>query len=144
MTTQPIPDRYHTVTPYLVVPDVVAVLDFVQRAFAAEVAECVKGPDGGVRHAEAVIGDSVVMMGQAGGEWQPKPACLYLYVEDVDAVYARAVAAGGASLREPADQFYGDRSGGVCDPAGNQWWIATHVEDVPPEELARRAAGSEH
>ena len=81
----------------------------------------------------------MVMMGQARDEWKPRPGTLYLYVPDVDATYQRALAAGGTSLREPSTQVYGDRSGGVEDPLGNQWWIATHVEDLSPEEIERRA-----
>src|SRR5690606_6674014 len=90
-------------------------------------------------HAELKIGDSTVMIGDACDEYQPMPACMYLYVNDVDAVYKRALEAGATSHMEPANQFYGDRHGAVKDPAGNLWSIATHVEDVPPEELARRA-----
>ena len=89
---------------------------------------------------ELRIGDSIVMMGEPMGEFSPMPCSLYLYVTDVDGVYARALRAGAASLREPANQFYGDRSAGVKDACGNFWWIATHVEDVPREELERRAA----
>jgi len=98
-----------------------------------------RDPDGSVRHAEVRIGDSHVMMGEAGGEWTPMPAGIHLYVEDCDAIYRRALQAGGTSLREPADQFYGDRSAGIKDPCGNSWWIATHIEDVPPAEIERRA-----
>ena len=97
------------------------------------------GPDGSVMHGEVRIGDSVVMMGEAWGESKPIAAALYLYVNDTDVTYRRALQAGATPLREPADQFYGDRSGGVKDPAGNQWWIATRKEDLSPEELARRA-----
>jgi uncharacterized glyoxalase superfamily protein PhnB len=97
-------------------------------------------PDGTVQHAEVRIGDSVVMMGEPQGEVQPRPVNLYLYVEDVDAVYLRAIQAGAKSIGEPKDQFYGDRSGGVEDPSGNTWYIATHVEDVEPEEFKRRVA----
>jgi uncharacterized glyoxalase superfamily protein PhnB len=97
-------------------------------------------PDGGVMHAEVKVGDSKLMMGEPMGDWKAKPCSLYLYVEDVDAVYQRAIQAGGTSVREPSDQFYGDRTGGVIDPSGNYWGIATHVEDVSHEEMAKRAA----
>ncbi len=138
MAVKPIPDGYHSVTPYLTVPDAAGLIEFLRRAFGAqEVHRFTR--DGAVSHAEVRIGDSVVMLGQAGGEWQPMPAALHLYVPDADAVYRRALQAGAASLREPADQFYGDRMAGVRDPAGNYWWIATHVEDVSPEEMRRRA-----
>jgi uncharacterized glyoxalase superfamily protein PhnB len=97
-------------------------------------------PDGGVMHAEVKIGDSKIMMGEAMGEWKAKPCSLYLYVEAVDAVYQRAIQAGGTSVREPMVQFYGDRTAGVVDPCGNYWGIATHVEDVSHEELEKRFA----
>jgi uncharacterized glyoxalase superfamily protein PhnB len=96
-------------------------------------------PDGTIMHAEVRIGDSPVMMGEARGEHKPMPGSIYLYVDDTDATYRRALQAGATSLMEPADQFYGDRSASVVDPVGNHWFIATHIEDVPPEELARRA-----
>jgi uncharacterized glyoxalase superfamily protein PhnB len=139
MAAKPIPDGYHTVTPYLVVPDVAAELDFLERAFGAEVTFKMQGPDGSVSHAEARVGTSMVMLGGSSERWAPMPCMLYLYVEDVDAAYARAVAAGGESIMEPADQFYGDRNGGVRDAFGNQWWVGTHVEDLTPEEMRRRA-----
>jgi PhnB protein len=96
-------------------------------------------PDGTIAHAEVRIGDSAVMMGEPMGEQQPRPATLYLYVNDTDAVYQRALQAGATSLMEPADQFYGDRNAGVQDVFGNYWWIGTHKEDVSPEELKKRA-----
>jgi PhnB protein len=89
-------------------------------------------------HAELRIGDSVVMLADAAGDFKPLPCALYLYVPDADATYRRALEAGATSVMEPANQFYGDRNAGVKDPTGNQWWIGTHVEDVPPEEMARR------
>jgi PhnB protein len=139
MAVKPIPDGYHTVTPYLTVQGVPKLIDFLKQAFEAREIECMAQPDGTVRHAEVRIGDSVVMMGEARGEQAPMPSAMYLYVNDTDAVYKRALRAGATSLREPADQFYGDRSAGVKDPSGNYWWIATHQEDVPPEELKKRA-----
>ncbi len=138
------PDGYHTVTPYLTVTGVGTLIEFIRNAFDATVTDCLKRDDGSVMHAEARIGDSIIMMGEAGDRWKPRPCTLHLYVEDVDAVYRSAIRAGGVSLREPADQFYGDRSGGVEDACGNQWWIATHVEDVPAEEMARRAKAAGH
>jgi uncharacterized glyoxalase superfamily protein PhnB len=136
---KPIPDGYHAVTPYLVNQGVAKVIAFAKAAFGATVKEEHAGPNGTVMHAEIVIGDSIVMLGEAGGPHPPVPAMLYLYVKDVDETYRRAVAAGAVSVSAPADQFYGDRNAGVRDVAGNQWWIATHKEDVPPDELARRA-----
>ncbi len=85
------------------------------------------------------IGDSIIMMGEAAGQWKPLPSMLYVYVPDTDATYQRALQAGGRTLREPRDEFYGDRTAGVEDPCGNQWWIGTHIEDVAPEEMQRRA-----
>ncbi|MGH7481278.1 MAG: VOC family protein [Longimicrobiales bacterium] len=140
MPVEPIPTGHRTVTPYLVVADAGALIEFLKRAFGAVERHRTDTPDGRVMHAEVEIGDSIVMLGEAGGEWQPMPSVLHLYVTDTDAVYARAIEAGATALREPEDQFYGDRSGGVQDPAGNQWWIATHVEDVSPEEMERRMA----
>ena len=129
---KPVPHGYHTVTPYLTVANVQKLLDFVKAAFDAEETHRMARPDGSVGHAEVRIGDSMVMMGQARDEWKARPGTLYVYVPDADAVYKRALAAGARSLREPTTQSYGDRSGGVEDPLGNQWWIATHVADVAP------------
>jgi len=99
--------------------------------------------DGIVMHAAVRIGDSMLMMGEAQEKWPAMPCMLYLYVKDVDSFYKRAIEAGGKSLREPTNEFYGDRSCGVLDASGNQWWIASHVEDVSPEEMKKReeAAG---
>jgi PhnB protein len=124
----------------LIVPDATAMLSFMERAFGAEILSRHEDPDGRVMHAVATIGDSHVMLGESTAEWPPTRAMLHLYVEDVAAVHRRAVDAGGRSARDPEDMFYGDRSGGVEDPWGNQWWIATHVEDVSPEEMERRSA----
>jgi PhnB protein len=140
MAVKPIPDGYHSVTPYLVVQGVAALLDFVKQAFdAQEVHPPMTRPDGTIMHAEVRIGDSIVMMGEAMGECMPMPGTIYLYVHDADAVYQRALQAGATSTMEPADQFWGDRSAGVSDPVGNRWWIGTHKEDVSPEEMAKRA-----
>lgn len=135
---KPIPDGYHTVTPYLIVEDATGIIGFLERAFGATLLHRSLTPDGRVMHAEVQLGDSRVMLGESNDEWPPRPAMIHLYLEDVDAVYRRAVAAGGRTIREPETMFYGDRSGGVADAAGNQWWIATRVEDVAPEEIARR------
>lgn len=140
MPVKPIPEGYHTVTPYLVVQGAAQLIDFLKQAFDAEEILRMTQPDGTIMHAEVKIGNSRVMMAEAQGEFTPMPAMLHLYVEDMDAVYRRALQAGATSLREPEDQFYGDRIGGVRDSFGNQWWIATHIEDVSAEEMARRAA----
>lgn len=139
MATDPIPAGYHTVTPYLIVEGAARIIDFAKRAFNAELSFRMDQPDGSIGHAEIKIGDSKVMLADAGEQWSPMPAMLHLYVDDCDAVYKRALEAGATSLREPRDEFYGDRSAGVRDAAGNSWWIATHVEDVSDEEMARRA-----
>ncbi len=139
MAVKPIPEGFHTVTPYIVVEGVPKLIDFLKQAFEAKEINRHAQPDGTIMHAEVKIGDSIVMMGEARGEHKPMPSMLYLYVKDADAVYKRAVQAGATSVMEPADQFYGDRSGGVKDLCGNQWWIATHKEDVSPEEMTKRA-----
>jgi len=142
MAVKPIPDGYHSVTPYLVVNEVSRLLEFTVHAFEAREVHRMTEPGGRIRHAEVRIGDSVVMMGGATGPHAPMPTNLYVYVADTDATYKRALQAGASSLEEPAIQFYGDRRAGVIDPVGNHWWIATHVEDVPPEEMKRRAAAA--
>jgi PhnB protein len=139
VAVKPIPDGYHSVTPYLTVQGAARLLEFLKRAFDATIAEQLEQPDGTIGHAEVRIGDSVLMIADARGEWQPATGTLYLYVPDADATYQQAIEAGAVSVMEPTTQFYGDRHGGVKDPSGNFWWIATHVEDVPPDELARRA-----
>ena len=130
------PQGYHTITPYLAVNGAATLFEFLKRTFDAQEKEMMKRPDGTIGHAEVTIGDSVVMLGEASGDFK---AMLYVYVRDADATYRRALQAGGKSLREPATQFYGDRHGAVTDPVGNAWWIATHVEDVSPDEMMRRA-----
>ena len=135
----PIPKGYGTVTPFLRVADAAKLIDFLKQAFAAEVTFRMDGPDGSVMHAEVKIGDSMVMIGQAPAG-QEMRAMLNLYVPDTDALYNSAMAAGATSIREPANQFYGDRSGGVRDVCGNEWWMATHIEDVSQEEMERRMA----
>jgi len=140
---KPIPDGFHTVTPYVVVRGVAEFMDFLAAAFGAKEMGRMPRADGTVMHAQVRIGDSMVMMGEHQGEGALVPGMLYLYVKDADAAYARALAAGATSIREPTDQLYGDRNAGVRDPFGNQWWMATHKEDVSDEEMRRRfAAGS--
>ncbi len=140
MAVKPIPDGYHSLTPFIVANDAAKLISFLKVAFGAtDVMPPMTTPDGTIKHAELKIGDSVVMISEANVKECPATtSCLYHYVTDVDAVYQRAVEAGGKSLREPADQFYGDRSGGITDPSGNQWWIATHKEDMAPEECEKR------
>ena len=142
MAVKPIPEGFHTVTPYIVTSNAGGVLDFVVRAFDAKVHEKMTREDGSVRHATIQIGNSMVMLADGSEKNTSQPVSIYLYVEDTDALYRRGLEAGGTSLMEPADQFYGDRNAGVQDLAGNSWWIATHIEDVSEEEMQRRAAES--
>jgi PhnB protein len=138
MTSTSVPAGFHTVTPYLVVQDASALIEFLKQAFEAGESHRITGPDERITHAQLQIGDSVVMLSDASDEYKPMPAMLYLYVDDVDVVYQRAMQAGATSLREPVDEPYGDRVAGIRDRCGNQWWIATHKENVPPDEVMRR------
>lgn len=138
MAVKPIPEGYHTITPYFVAEQAEKFIDFAKRAFDAKELFRMNMPNGSVMHAELQIGDSRIMVGQASERWKPQTCSLYLYVPDVDAVYRKAIQAGGRSTMEPEDKFYGDRSGGVDDPFGNHWYLGTHKEDVSPEELERR------
>lgn len=142
MAAKAIPDGYHSVTPYLVVEGAARLIDFLKRAFDAEETERLAAPEGQIGHAEVRIGDSVVMIGDARGQFAAMPTMLYLYVADADATYRRALDAGATSLQAPADQFYGDRSAGIVDPAGNRWYIATRIDDLSRDELERRAAAA--
>lgn len=142
MAVKPIPEGFRTVTPYLVVEGAAGLIDFLQQAFDAREVFRMAGPNDTVGHAEVRIGDSMVMLADASAQHPAQSCMICLYVEDVDAVYRRAIAAGATSIKEPANQFYGDRSGGVRDATGTQWWISTHVEDVSPEELQKRAAAA--
>ncbi|MFJ5731773.1 VOC family protein [Streptomyces paradoxus] len=138
MTVQPIPDGYHTVTPWIISRDTAGLIDYLKEAFDAEEIARVVGEDGRIGHAEVRIGDSIVMPFDAPPGWPPTPAFLRLYVEDADAAHRRAVAAGGTSVTEVTHLFFGDRIGRVRDPLGNLWWLQTRVEDVSPEEMERR------
>jgi PhnB protein len=148
MAVQPIPEGYHSVTPYLIVNGAAKALDFYAQALGAEERMRMPGPGGKVMHAEIQIGDSVVMLADEFPEMGARspqsiggtPVGICLYVEDVDAVFKRAIAAGAKEERPLVNQFYGDRSGTIIDPFGHKWTIATHVEDVTPEEMGRRAA----
>jgi PhnB protein len=144
MTVQAIPAGYETVTPYLIVHDAAAALDYYKKAFGAVELMRFAGKDGRIHHAEMRVGRGVVMLAdEVEGHKGPRslggtPVSLMFYVDDVDAVYARAIAGGGTSMRAVADQFYGDRSGGITDPFGHSWWISTHKEDVSEEEMQKR------
>ena len=139
MPVKPVPDGYHTVTPYLTLDNPGAVIDFLKKAFGAQETFAMRDDKGNVQHAEVKVGNSMLMLGAAHDQYKARPGNFYLYVDDCDASYKKALAAGAKSLSEPADQFYGDRHGGVTDSEGNNWWVATHTEDVSPEELSRRA-----
>jgi PhnB protein len=150
MAVKPIPEGYHTVTPYLVIQGASRAIDFYKEAFGAVETVRMGGPDGKVGHAEIKIGDSMVMLADEHpdmGHRGPKayggtPVSLALYVEDVDSMFPRAIAAGAKELQPLKDQFYGDRSGTLEDPFGHIWTIGTHKEDVAPDEMERRMAAS--
>ncbi len=135
---QPIPEGMSSITPFLHVDNAKGLIEFLQNAFDGELTYILEA-DGEVTHATVKIGNSVLMIADVMEPNKAMPCQLYLYVEDIDAVYRQALEAGGNSLREPVTEFYGDRSGGVKDAWGNLWWIATHVEDVSEEEIGRRA-----
>jgi len=139
MSVKPIPDGYHTITPYLVCERLSKLIEFLKSAFGAIEKERHLSKTGRVMHAEVQIGDSIIMMGEAMEEFPSVQTSLYFYVEDTDTVYNKAIKAGGISLMEPANQFYGDRNAGVQDLSGNKWWIATHVEDVSGAEMELRS-----
>jgi PhnB protein len=147
MATKPIPDGYHTATPYLIVNGAAEAIEFYKRAFGATELLRMTDPQGRIGHAEIRIGDSVIMladehpgMGYRGPRSMGgSSVSILLYVDDVDTIFGRAVSAGATVQRPIANQFYGDRSGKLEDPFGHVWSIATHVEDVPPEEMRRRA-----
>jgi PhnB protein len=138
---KPIPDGFHTITPYLIVEGAEKLIGFMKEAFGAQYHhEPAKRPDGSIMHATLKIGDSMLMVSDASEHAKASPVMLYLYVPNADAAYQRALKAGATSVMEPADQFYGDRSAGVKDAAGNQWFFGTHIEDVSPGELQKRVA----
>ena len=139
MSTKHTPDGYHPITATFCVDGAQKFVDFLEQVFEAKERFRMDGPGGRIMHAELAIGDSVIMLGDATPEWPAKSNSLYVYVDDVDTTYKRAIQAGATSVREPTNQFYGDRSASVTDPFGNSWVIATRVEDVPPDELKKRA-----
>ncbi len=133
------PEGFHTVTPYFVIPGVARFLDFLEQAFGAQRREVMKREDGSVAHASMTLGDTIIEMGEAVDK-RSMPMTLHVYIPDVDAMYKRAIAAGAKSLSQPTDQFYGERSAGLVDDWGNHWYIATYTEDLTAEELSTRAA----
>jgi PhnB protein len=147
MAAKPIPEGYHTITPYLSVDDAARAITFYEKAFGAKETVRMPGPDGKIAHAELQIGDSTIMLSDPFPQAQAKnpkelggtTVGLFTYVEDVDEVFKQALDAGATSTMEPENQFWGDRFGSVIDPFGHHWQIATHVEDVPPEEIEKRS-----
>jgi PhnB protein len=147
---KPIPEGYHAITPYLCVKGASHAIDFYKKAFGAKEVMRVPGPEGSIGHAELQIGDSRVMLADEFPHMNVRsphsiggtPVALHLYVEQADRVFDQAVAAGAKVVRPVADQFYGDRTGTVEDPFGHVWHVATHKEDVPMEELKKRAAAA--
>ena len=147
---KPVPEGFHTVTPYLALNNSAEAIEFYKKAFGAVELCRLTGPDGGIGHAELKIGDSVLFLADECpqmGNRSPKTlggtaVGLHLYVEDVDAVFARAVEAGATPQMPPADMFWGDRFGKLTDPFGHSWSVSTHVEDVTPEEMRRRSAAA--
>lgn len=148
MAVKPVPDGYHSVTPYLIVRGGARALEYYTRAFGAEERFRMDGPGGTIGHAEIQIGNSIVMLADENPAFNAKapemgttpPVQLMIYVDDVDATFKRAIDAGATEKQPVKNQFYGDRSGTLTDPFGHCWTIATHVEDVAPEEMERRAA----
>jgi PhnB protein len=146
MTTKPIPEGYHTLTPYLAVDNANEAIEFYKRAFGAKERMRMPGPNGTIGHAELEIGDSLVMLSDPFPQSSVRPpkelggpsGSVFMYVEDVDAAVKQAVDAGATVTMEVSDQFWGDRFGTVSDPFGHVWSIATHVEDLTPEEIAER------
>jgi PhnB protein len=143
---KPIPDGYHSVTPYLIIKGAADAIEFYKKAFGATELFRMPAPGGTVGHAEIKIGDSQIMLADESPEMgyvSPTtiggtPVSLMIYVEDVDTVFNQAIAAGGEQLKPLQDQFYGDRSGTLKDPFGHTWHVATHKEDVAPEEMDKR------
>ena len=143
---KPAPSGYHSLTPALVVRDGKAAIDFYQRAFGATIRHVMDMPDGKIMHAELQMGDSVVMLSDEAPDWgalSPQTiggtgSSLCIYVDDVDAVFNQAVTVGATATRPVEDQFWGDRTGSLLDPFGHKWMVATRIEEVSPEEMARR------
>ena len=140
MSVNYIPAGFHTVTPYLVVNGAARLIEFLKQAFDAQVILQMPMPDGTVAHAEVRIGDSPIEIGDASPQYPARSAMLHIYVPDCDAVFQKALDAGAKAVRPLKDEFYGDRAGGVEDPCGNQWFIATHKVDMTEEELNRKMA----
>ena len=147
---KPIPEGYHNVTPYLIIDGAAKAIDFYKKVFGATEKMRMPSPGGKVGHAELTLGDSMIMLAdehpdmghRAPHAYGGSAVSLMVYVPDVDATVKSAIAGGAKVVRQVENQFYGDRMGTIEDPFGHQWYVATHVEDVPPEEMAKRAAAA--
>ncbi|HYY92479.1 MAG TPA: VOC family protein [Candidatus Dormibacteraeota bacterium] len=139
-TVRVVPEGYHTVTQSLVVKGADRLLQFLKEGLGGKESGVFRMPNGTIAHAEVTIGDTRLMIGEETTEWPAMPGRAYVYVKDADASYRQALQAGAISLREPADQFYGDRTATVRDPVGNVWTFAAHKEDLSGEEQMRRLA----
>jgi PhnB protein len=147
MAVKPVPEGYYTLTPYLAVDDATAAIEWYERAFGAKERSRMPGPDGKIAHAEIEIGDSIVMLADPFPQSNVRPpkeirgttAAIFMYVENVDDIYRQAIDAGATVTSEPEDMFWGDRFASITDPYGHAWQIATHVEDLTPEQIQERS-----
>jgi PhnB protein len=148
MAAQPVPEGYPTLTPYLALDDAAGAIEFYKRAFGAVENSRMEGPDGKIGHAELKIGDSLLMLADAWPQSSTRPpkevgtatGGVFVYIEDIDALFKQAIDAGATSVMDPENMFWGDRFGTLTDPYGHVWHLATHVEDVSPEDMQKRAA----
>ena len=138
-SVQAVPEGFHTVTPYLIVDGAARLLEFIKNAFGGEVTFNMQDDNKRITHATVKVGNSLIMVSDTMEGMKAQTSMLYLYLDDVDTVYKKAVQAKGKSIHEPSNEFYGDRAAAVQDEWGNVWWVATHVEDVGEEELRKRA-----
>jgi PhnB protein len=144
MAIHHIPEGFHSVTPYLIVEDAEALVEFILKTFDAEEKSRFLDSDGKIMNAELRVEGSLIELSDASPAWPALPAALHVYVPDVDATYRKALAAGATSLEPPADKFYGDRSASVRDATGVTWYLATHIENLSAAEIERRATAAAH
>lgn len=138
MSVKAVPEGFSNVIPFLICKDTDRVIDFCKKVFDAKESHVSRDDKGTIMHATVHIRDSAIMLSEGSERYPAQSTMMYIYVENCDEIYKRGIAAGGVSLREPTNEFYGDRSCGFTDPSGNQWWVATHIEDVSEEEIAKR------
>ncbi|HMQ98827.1 MAG TPA: VOC family protein [Ignavibacteria bacterium] len=138
MSVKPIPEGYSNVIPFLICTGADKVIEFCKTVFDARIMDISKDDNGIIMHASIQIRDSAVMLSEGSEKYPAYPTMMYLYMENCDEIYKRGIDAGGRSLREPTNEFYGDRTCGFTDPSGNQWWVATHIEDLSHDEIAAR------